>query len=217
MKTRIRLIIISLFLPIPTFANFYNVGAGNSCLVLRSKASSRSSAQQCLKSGSQVQVVNYNPRGYSKVMVNGKPGYMWTKFLKPAQKPGQPVQYPVAGPHPVPANPESPAAGPAGMPALPGSGSEPLSPQSSGPAPRPSSASTGNGGNTPGEPTYTSRPANIDANPDMWKSVLSVTSEGHLPAGGGYNLYKRNWPKLVDQGGKLTLAFPNGKIKEGYF
>ncbi len=81
--------LLTLFIAGPAFAvgspdsssRESSVQVGSSCLNFRSKASSRSRVQTCLRSNATMQVIDYRPGGYSKVMVNGRTGYVYSKFI----------------------------------------------------------------------------------------------------------------------------------------
>ncbi len=88
--------LFTLFLAVPAFGRASSDGSsressvrvGSSCLNVRSKASFRSSVQNCLRSSSTVQVISYKPGGYSKVMVNGRTGYVYSKYISPPRTSG---------------------------------------------------------------------------------------------------------------------------------
>ncbi len=80
-----------------------SVQVGSSCLNFRSKASSRSRVKKCLRSSATVQVIDYRPGGYSKVMVNGNVGYVYSRYISepvtsgPAANPETNLANPVTG------------------------------------------------------------------------------------------------------------------------
>lgn len=53
----------------------------STCLNFRAQASSRSRVRGCLGAGSEVKILNYNPGGYSQVDINGRTGYLFTRYL----------------------------------------------------------------------------------------------------------------------------------------
>lgn len=90
---RLFVFVLSLSAGLPAFANRQfdgvsreaQVQVGSSCLNLRSRASSRSRAQRCLRSDSTLQVIDYRPGGYSKVRVNGRTGYVYSRYISQPQ------------------------------------------------------------------------------------------------------------------------------------
>ncbi len=175
------------------------------CVNFRSGASARSRAYSCLYSRSTVKMLNYNPRGYSLVEVNGRRGYVWTEYLQPTKAK---APEPVVKASPPPSEPPNGLSQVSPPPvSLRPNGSEPRG--SEPPAAQPTDEEFADDGIPSGQIETAG-----DGNPDLWKSVLSVegNGDGHLPRGGGYTLKARNWPRLVDKDGKLMLQFPNGKI-----
>lgn len=86
--------LLTLFISSPAFAVGTISGSSNessvqvsSCLNFRAKASARGRIQKCLRSNSTIQVIDYQPGGYSRVMVDGRTGYVYSKFISP---PGPP-------------------------------------------------------------------------------------------------------------------------------